>query len=108
MIVYIDDEPLLCRAFQRIFQDAGCEVVTFTEPDQALAYIAAHPVKAIVCDYRMPALDGLAVLDRIPAGIPFYLVTGELSIARLSDPRVTAVLTKPFRPETLISQLTDR
>ncbi len=102
-VVYIDDEELLCRVFKRVLASCGSPVVTFTEPEAAIAYIHEHPPAVVICDYRMPSLTGLQVLERLAPGIPFYLVSGNLGVASLrSHPGVTGALTKPFRPEALL------
>jgi two-component system, NtrC family, C4-dicarboxylate transport response regulator DctD len=106
-ILYIDDEPILCRAFQRILETAGMPVNTFGDPELAITYAQANPIAAIVCDYRMPTCNGLEVLERIERDIPFFLVSGDISIAQLVEhnPRVTQVLAKPFQPEVLLKLL---
>ena len=102
-IVYIDDEPMLCRVFQRILEGAGAEVVTFTDPEAAIAYLRDHEAAVIICDYRMPSLTGLELLDRIRPGAPFFLVSGDLAITSAkADPRITGILAKPFRAELLL------
>jgi CheY-like chemotaxis protein len=105
-IVYIDDERLLCRVFERILKSVGAHVVTFTEPETALAYMRDVQVAAVICDYRMPGLTGLQVLDRIVQDVPFFLITGDLAIAGAeANPRIRGVLTKPFSPEGLIEMV---
>ena len=106
-ILYIDDEAMLCRVFQRILDGCGAPVVTFTDPELALAYARANKVAAIVCDYRMPTLSGLELLERLEIDVPFVLISGDIAIAPLvqSNPRVTAVLAKPFQPEELLALL---
>lgn len=103
-IVYVDDEPMLCRAFQRVFEEADRPVVTFTDPDTALAYLRDHPVSVIVCDYRMPTMTGLQLLERFTGDAPFFLMSGDLEVASLVKhlPRVTGLLAKPFKPEQLL------
>lgn len=108
-IVYIDDEPALCRALRMVFDvikiDAPLE--TFVDPEAALAFIRTNEVRLVICDYRMPALSGLEVLARIERDIPFYVVSGDLDVNRFvgSNPRVTGVLAKPYRPERLLELL---
>lgn len=103
-IIYIDDEPMLCTVFARIFDESGHPVVTFTDPVAAIAYLAEHPAAAIICDYRMPAMSGLQLLDQVTTDAPFFLVSGDLAIEDrgAANPRVTGVLTKPFQPERLL------
>jgi CheY-like chemotaxis protein len=106
-VLYIDDEPLLCRVFHRILDRRGAPIVTFTDPELALAYAHANPIAVIVCDYRMPNLNGLELLARLELDVPFFLVSGDISISPPGavGPRVTGVLAKPFQPETLLALL---
>lgn len=103
-IVYIDDEPMLCRAFRAVLAAADIPVETFTDVDAALDYIRAHDVAAVFCDYRMPAVTGAEVLDRIERPVAFYFVSGDLDAANSvnGDPRVTGILQKPYRPAALL------
>lgn len=103
-IVYVDDEQLLCRVFHTVLRRTGLPVHTFTDPNEALAFIRENRVCVIVCDYRMPQMTGLELLDRIEADVPFILVSGDLGVTRWTEgnPRVRGVLTKPFRPEHLL------
>lgn len=103
-IVYVDDEPLLCRVFQTVLRRTGVPVMTFTDPVEALAFIRDNPVRLVVSDYRMPQMNGLELLDRIEADVPFIIVSGDLDVTRWTEgnARVRDVLTKPFRPERLL------
>jgi CheY-like chemotaxis protein len=107
IVLYVDDEPVLCRVFERVLRRTGADVRTFTDPEAALAFLDEHPVAAVVCDYRMPGMTGLEVLERVSEGVPFFLVSGDLGITeRVADlPRVTGVFAKPFQPEALLSRL---
>jgi two-component system C4-dicarboxylate transport response regulator DctD len=108
MIVYIDDEAMLCRVFRKIVEEVGIEVVTFSDPSAAVEYLRTHPAKMIICDYRMPAMNGLQLLEQLapldPAP-PFFLVTGDPGVIAMikHNPRVTGYLAKPFMPEELLA-----
>lgn len=104
LVVYIDDEPLLCRATEAILGRSGIAVATFTDPLAGLAFVEANPVALVLCDYRMPRMSALELLQRLTRAVPFYIVSGELDVARLaaSNPRVTGVLNKPFPAEDLL------
>ena len=103
-VVYIDDEPLLRRATEAILGRSGIAVATFTDPLAGLAYVEAHPVAVVLCDYRMPRMNALELLQQLARAVPFYIVSGELDVARLAagNPRVTGVLTKPFPAEEML------
>jgi CheY-like chemotaxis protein len=106
-VVYVDDEPALCRVFRLILRRTGATVHAFTNPVEALAFIEQTAVDVIISDYRMPEMTGLELLGCIDRDVPFFMVSGELSIEALvtDEPRVTAVLVKPFRPEELLDLL---
>ena len=104
-VVYVDDEPALCRATRMVFELMAIPVriETFTDPFAALEFIRENDVLLVICDYRMPKLGGLELLERIERDIPFYVVSGDLDVERWTDgnPRVTGVLTKPYNLERL-------
>jgi two-component system C4-dicarboxylate transport response regulator DctD len=103
-VVYVDDEALLCRAFQLLLRKAAIDVTTFTDPAAALAHLVTHPAAVIFCDYRMPRMSGLDLLEALPGATPFYVVSGDLDAAEwvAKNPRVTGVLAKPFRAERIV------
>jgi len=104
-IVYIDDEPMLCRAFTAVLGSANIPVETFTDAAAALAHIDANEVSAVFCDYRMPAMTGLDVLARVRRDVPFFLVSGDSDVVAsvASNARVSGVLSKPYRPGDLLA-----
>lgn len=99
-VVYIDDEPMLCRAIKMVFATAAIPVETFSDPAEALRFLADHEVAVVICDYRMPGLSGLDVLEKLPRPVPYYLVTGELEIP--APDGVVEVLEKPFPLQRLV------
>jgi len=104
-IVYIDDEPMLCRAFTAVLSSENIPVETFTDATAALAHIDANDVAAVFCDYRMPTMTGLDVLERMRRNVPFVLVSGDTDIVAsvASNRRVSGVLSKPYRPDELLA-----
>ena len=58
---------------------------------QALAAVAAGPVDLVLSDLRMPGVDGDALLERLPPGLPVIVITG-LDVA--APPRAAALLRK--------------
>ena len=101
-IVYIDDEEIVCRAIALSLRGCGHQLVTFCDPRAALEHIRANPPALIICDYRMPGLDGLEVLDNLELDVPFVLISGYLSVELPDDPRLVKLLSKPVRPEELL------
>ncbi|TAJ45371.1 PAS domain S-box protein [Methanofollis fontis] len=80
-VLYVDDEPHLSEiatAFLEI--DGGIRVTTAPDAAAALDLIARGTYDAIVSDYQMPGMDGIAFLKELRARenfIPFILFTGK-------------------------------
>ena len=100
-IVCIDDEPMLCRALAGVLRSIA-DVVTFCDPLEAIEHINQHPPALVICDFRMPKMDGLTVLRHLDVEVPFVLISGYLTLDVEEDPRLAAVLAKPMRAEALI------
>ncbi|MCA8942259.1 MAG: response regulator [Planctomycetes bacterium] len=102
-VVYIDDESDICAVVDATLRHAGIRVSTHTDPTAALADIHGDAPALVLCDYRMPGMSGLALLHRIESDVPFALISGDLEIHDIEEPRVVDVLRKPLRPEDLIT-----
>jgi PAS domain S-box-containing protein len=57
-ILIIDDEPGMRRALQRLLVRSGHDVATAASGREALAALEARSYEVILCDLRMPDLDG--------------------------------------------------
>ncbi|MBS2017078.1 MAG: response regulator [Deltaproteobacteria bacterium] len=102
-VVYIDDEASICRVFEMILRARGVDIATFTDSNEALAYLDANPVAVVFCDCRMPKNSGYEVLAKMTRPTPFYLVSGDLVVdAKSPPPGVTGFVVKPFRAEDLL------
>jgi DNA-binding NtrC family response regulator len=106
-IAVVDDEAIVCAAVKRILESAGYRVATSTSPAEALESIRHDPPDMVICDLKMPQLDGMTVLERIKAhdpGVAVVMMSGYSSI----ESAVEAVkkgaeeyLPKPFSPAQL-------
>lgn len=104
LVVYVDDEESLCELFQWHLEYAGIQVATFVDPEEALNYVNSSEIGLIVCDYRMPGMDGLAFLNGFKKDTPFCLITGDLDIdeQNASDVRLRHVWFKPIDYEHIV------
>jgi CheY-like chemotaxis protein len=59
-ILVIDDEPSVVRAIAALLRRDGYRVATAHNGRHALAQLQAQPYDVILCDLRMPELDGRA------------------------------------------------
>lgn len=79
-VLYVDDEPGLLE-LGRIFleADGGFTVATSTSAGKALELLSTRSYGAIISDYQMPEIDGIAFLKEVRErfdDIPFILFTG--------------------------------
>ncbi len=63
-VLVIDDEAGLRHTLQLILGDEGYEVLTANEGEEGLRVALAERPELILCDIRMPRLDGLGFVER--------------------------------------------
>ena len=107
LILLVDDEPAIARAYSRTLGIAGFSVVTATDGREAAAAARAQNFDVIVSDIAMPEMNGLELLRAVrehDLDVPFVLMTGGPAV----DSAVRAVeygalryLIKPVEPAEL-------
>jgi len=79
-VLYVDDEETLLDIGKLFLERSGdCSVDTAISARQALELMGKKTYDAIVSDYQMPEMDGIAFLKHIrqTSDIPFILFTGK-------------------------------
>ena len=66
-ILIVDDEAALRRSLELLLTESGYPVEVEGDPERALARAASEPFDLILCDVRMPGIDGLTFLRRYRA-----------------------------------------
>jgi DNA-binding NtrC family response regulator len=110
-VLLIDDEPELRLTLAEALRDAGHRVQQAGDGADALGMVEASPIDVVICDVRLPGIDGLTLLRKVRQTRPsvdFILMT---AFAEVSD-AVAALkvgaydyLTKPFEIDELVLQL---
>lgn len=107
-ILLIDNEEGLCRMMEAVLTDNGYAVKAYTRSFEAVEAFKIGHWDLVVTDIKMPAMDGLEVLQRIKAKdpqIPIIMITAfatvEMSIQALRRGAYD-MLTKPFEQEELL------
>lgn len=106
-IILIDDEDLVRKSLGGFLVKQGYEVIACEDGEEALVRVRTEPVDLIVCDVRMPRLDGIGTLKAIrffykthnQRPKPEILITGyadETSEAEARKMKVAEYLHKPF------------
>jgi DNA-binding response OmpR family regulator len=110
-ILVIDDELTMARIVRRALRND--QVDTARSGPEGLERAAAVPYDAVLCDYQMPEMDGVAVYralrDRIPElASRFILMTGGTTSEEeqaLIEGLELAPLEKPFSLDDLRSRV---
>jgi len=107
-ILVVDDEPGLRQTVSRILGAEGHTVGTASEGDEALTRLATEDVDLVLCDLRMPKMDGLEFIERYTSGGGHALVIA-MSAYGDSDTAIAAMqkgaydyVQKPFRAEEVV------
>ncbi len=99
-VLVVDDEPALVRVLERLLS-ARVEVASCRDGLEALDWVAAHGEPALIlCDVRLPRLDGPRLWSALPPSCRARLVfmTGDPNgrIAQRLGAAGCPVLGKPF------------
>ena len=106
-VLIVDDDPVVCKSFDRVLSGRGYAVVTVSDGAEALRKIAAEEYDAVFTDIRMPGMDGIAVAEHIKSRqpwLPVVIVSGYATAeneARAKAAGVSVVLHKPLSPEMI-------
>ena len=114
-VLVAEDDPSVRRVILGQLEDAGYQVVEAEDGEEALQAIGSmersSAINAIICDIRMPTVDGIAVVryvrEKYPA-IPIIVLTGlfDLPLTEgLLDRGVSEFLTKPIDQGVLVRAL---
>ncbi|MBN1165771.1 MAG: PAS domain S-box protein, partial [Methanospirillaceae archaeon] len=80
-IIYVDDDPALLDIGKIFLENTGEFVVTTAEnAGDAIAILAEQTFEAIISDYQMPGMDGIAFLTHLRSSgdtTPFIIFTGK-------------------------------
>ncbi len=105
-VLVVDDKANMLTLLAKVLQ-ADARVLKATSGAAAIRLVSENDVDCVVCDLRMPDLDGLAVLDavrRIRPQAQFILMTAYGSVPSAIDAMKRGAfdyVTKPFEPEEL-------
>jgi len=107
----VDDEPGLRQSLGLLLSDAGYEVVAESDGRRALVRAVGEPFDVILCDVRMPELDGLGFLRayRAKGGSALVIMMsaygGEDAALAAMKEGAYDYIPKPFRPDEVVLTL---
>jgi DNA-binding NtrC family response regulator len=101
-VLIVDDDAAMREALSEAARDLGYDAQSVASGREAMDFLAAHSVDAVLLDLRMPGMDGLEVLSRIrsrPNPPPVTVLTAHATAANTIEAmRLGAFdhLTKPI------------
>lgn len=108
VIVFVDDEESVLKSLQRVFFDTDYNIVTFSNPEEALNQLPNLEADIIVSDQMMPGIRGAEFLERAVEVSPlsnFLMLTAfpdyNLVVQALNEGNITRFLTKPWHADEL-------
>jgi two-component system NtrC family sensor kinase len=114
-ILLVEDERGLATAVGDALADAGLHVDYAGDGEEALTRVKQRTYDAIICDLKMPRVDGMTLYRAIAAAVPalsrrMIFVTGEVAgteAERFLDESGCRWLAKPFRLGDLLRAVRD-
>lgn len=107
-ILIVDDDRLVLAALQKLLQMEGCRILTAQCGDEALKIINNERVGVIICDQRMPGIQGIGVLQKAVQLQPDavrMLITGnydeKIAIQAINEGHVHHFISKPWDDDLL-------
>ncbi len=108
-ILVVEDEPTVAQLIMDVLRDEGHQVDAVIDSEEGLRRIARIPYDLVICDLRMPRLDGQAFYNTlVNAGSlmanRMIFITGDTLSPRtleFLEPRNLPFLAKPFLVEEL-------
>ena len=108
-LLLADDNPLIRDLVYKALEPF-CEVVLADDGADALLKVIDEPPDAILCDYKMPGLDGRQLFEKLRGRqttrhIPFLFMASRADIEERLRPLVDGVedfITKPFLVKDLV------
>ena len=109
-VLVVEDEQALAAAVIEALSDAGLAVTYAENGEQALARLKATRYDVVICDLKMPRVDGMSLyrsMKAMPAAFtpPIIFVTGDVAgtdVERFLEETGCRWLAKPFRLAELL------
>src|SRR6202022_1658030 len=108
-LLLVEDNPLVLDLVFHAIEHV-CDVMVAHDGGDALLKTVDDPPDVILCDYKMPGLDGRQLFDKLRSRektrhIPFLFMAGRADIEERLRPLVDGVeefITKPFLVKDLV------
>ncbi|MFW8592007.1 HD domain-containing phosphohydrolase [Glaciecola sp. 2405UD65-10] len=113
-VLFLDDEPNILRAMKRLFHGRQNRLVLVDDGNKALDFMKNNEIHVVVCDMKMPAMNGEAFLEQVAQLYPDtyrIVLSGYADADRLLNAvnkgRIHRYIQKPWSNEALIAAIED-
>ena len=114
-ILVADDESHILHVVSLKLRNAGFEVLTASDGQEALELAQAQRPDLLITDYHMPQLSGLELCQKLKqdpatAGIPTIMLTArgyQLEPKDTNQSGISRMLSKPFSPRQLLATVNE-
>ena len=107
-VLFIDDEKHIRQANRQTLELADLEVICLESAEEALPLISSELQGMVVCDIRLPKMDGLQFLleaQKIDKDLPIILITGHGDVSTAVQAMRDGAydfIEKPYSAERLV------
>jgi CheY-like chemotaxis protein len=102
-VLIVDDEPSIGRMVSHVLADLGVELLIAYDAESALQIVKASQPNLVICDVRLPGMDGVefaSIVKRERPRIPVLLISAYgLPVTNPGD----GFLAKPFDNDVLLA-----
>lgn len=107
-ILIVDDEPAVLSILRDILMQAGYEIETANDGQEAMRKMEVFSAEVVLSDYMMPGMNGIEFLRKIKQSYPHVipiLLTGrgdvKVSFKAINQGKIFRLLLKPWDIEEL-------
>lgn len=112
-ILVVDDEPHIVQVVSLKLRNAGYEVLSASDGEEALEMASENRPDLIVTDFQMPYMTGLELCQSLAKrpetrDIPVIILTARgyaLDDGDLAAGNIRTVVSKPFSPRSILEQI---
>jgi two-component system, OmpR family, alkaline phosphatase synthesis response regulator PhoP len=111
LILLVDDEAHILHVLKLKLSNAGYEIMTAEDGEEALELALAHLPDLVITDFQMPFMSGLELCmklreDQRTRQTPALMLTARgftLNPQDLDCTNISAVISKPFSPREVLA-----
>lgn len=113
-VLVVDDMSSMRLMIKAVLREMGIESVTQAgDGEKALEILASRTFDLLICDWDMPKMTGLEVLQALRGGdrqpdLPFIMLTANSDrshVMQAIEGGVSDYLAKPFKPQALVDKI---